>query len=108
MLDKVVVQKSKFIHKWIEDNVLYFKMLYPQAKEEDLREILVEIAEKYGFNPKAVIVNDYNDDTQINTDLLTLYDWVQNTKPICAGNGTFFNCFVRSSAWRTTASKATT
>ena len=90
MLDKVVVQKSKFIHKWIEDNVLYFKMLYPQAKEDDLREILVEIAEKYGFNPKAVIVNDYNDDAQINTDLLTLYDWVQNTKPICAGNGTFF------------------
>ena len=89
-LPQQLVRNSKFIHKWIEDNVIYFKLLYPQAKDEDLREILIEIAEKYGFNPRAAIHNDYNDDALVQTDLLTLYDWVQDTKPICAGNGTFF------------------
>ena len=90
MLDKKVVEKSTFIHKWIEDNVLYFKMLYPQAKEEDLREILIEIAEKYGFSPRAVIYNNYDDGKQVNSDLLSIYEWVEQTKPICGGNGTFF------------------
>lgn len=91
MLDKQTVAHSLFIKQWIEDNVIYFKRLYPHAPEEHLREILIEVAESHGENPRAVIHNDYNDDMIVNTDLLTLYDWVNTNKPICAGNGTFFN-----------------
>lgn len=85
-----LVKQSQFMQKWIEENVIYFSRLYPQARKKDLREILTDIAEKYVDSPRAMIFNDYADDLQIQTDVLTLIDWIDKTKPICAGNGTLF------------------
>ena len=87
---KDAVIKSRFLQTWINENVLYFKRLYPQAKERDLRGILTDIAANYTESPRAVIYNDYADDMQIQTDVLTLIDWIDKSKPICGGNGTFF------------------
>lgn len=90
MIDKNILNKSGFVKEWIESNVRYFKLLYPHAKEEDLRNILIDIVRSHINNPRAVIVNDYNDDAEVSTDLLTIWDWKKSAKPICAGNGTFF------------------
>lgn len=90
MVTSEVVQKSKFLQQWIEENVVYFHRLYPHAKPNDLRKILTGIAEEHAAPPRALIYNDYADDAQIQTDILTLIDWVDTHKPICAGNGTFF------------------
>ena len=59
------VQKSKFLQRWIEENVVYFHRLYPHAKPNDLRKILTGIAEEYTTPPRAIIYNDYADDAKI-------------------------------------------
>lgn len=90
MISQEEVSKSMFIHDWVEDNVLYFKLQYPQADEEVLRKILFDIAREHTKNHKAHLHNDYQDDMIVNTDLLKLYDWYHKNLPIAAGNGTFF------------------
>lgn len=90
MITQVELEQSKFIHDWIEDNVIYFKLQYPQAEEKVLRNILTDIAAKYTTNHNAQLHNDYQDDMRVQTDLLKLYDWYYKKKPIAAGNGTFF------------------
>ena len=98
MIAEEVLKQSKFIHDWIEDNVIYFKLQYPNAEEKDLRAILMDIAKKYTTNHSAYLHNDYQDDLHVNADLLKFYDWYDKNKPIAAGHGTFFyNQDIRSS-----------
>lgn len=82
--------QSKFIKEWVEDNIIYFKLEYPNISENKLREVLMKVAKKYIINRKAFLHNDYQDDMRIDADLLKLYDWYHKNKPIAAGNGTFF------------------
>lgn len=90
MIDESVLQQSIFLREWIESNVVYFKLQYPHAPESELRKILEDIVIKHTKVPRAYLFNDYQDDTRIDTDLLKLYDWYKTSKPIAAGNGTFF------------------
>ncbi len=90
MLPEEVLLQSKFIHDWVEDNVVYFKLQYPNANEKVLRKILLDVAQEHIKNHGAYLHNDYQDDMRINTDLLKLYDWFYKNRPIAAGHGTFF------------------
>lgn len=89
MVSKTIVEKSIFLNQWIDENVGIYKRIYPHAKEDDLRDILTEIAIKYAKDVNAQIHNNY-EDTTVNTSLLAVMNWVETSKPICAGNGTFF------------------
>lgn len=85
------IDKSLLLQEYIDAQVATYKMQYPQAKEEDLRKIIIQIIEKkMGADIPAVIHNDYQDDRVINTTLLGIYNWYKTQKPIAAGNGTFF------------------
>lgn len=90
MLPKEVLLQSRFIHDWVEDNVIYFKLQYPNADEKVLRKVLLDVAQEHTKNHNAYLHNDYQDDMRINTDLLKLYDWYYKNRPIAAGHGTFF------------------
>ena len=90
MLEKEVLEQSLFIKDWVNDNVEYFKLQYPNASEEHLRSILKKVAANCTKNRKVYLHNDYQDNMHINSDLLKLYDWYHLHKPIAAGNGTFF------------------
>jgi hypothetical protein len=90
MLSKEVMEQSLFIRDWINDNVEYFKLMNPRVNETKLRERLMQIVQERLVNREAYLHNDYQDDMRIKADLLKLYDWFQQTKPIAAGNGTFF------------------
>ena len=90
MIDDNILNQSLFIKEWVNDNIAYFKLQYPNASEEKLREILMGIAKKNIKNATAYLHNDYQDDMRIDADLLTIYDWYKKTNPIAAGNGTFF------------------
>lgn len=91
MIDNIdaIIQRSSFFQNWINNNIEIYSKLYPQAKPEDLRRVLTDIARKYAKKMPATIHNNYTGST-VNTDTLTVYDWVDKTHPICAGNGTFF------------------
>ena len=90
MLPEEVLLQSRFIHDWVEDNVIYFKLQYPNADEKVLRKVLLDVAQEHTKNHNAYLYNDYQDDMRINTDLLKLYDWYYKNRPIAAGHGTFF------------------
>lgn len=90
MLPEEVLLQSRFIHDWVEDNVVYFKLQYPNADEKVLRKVLLDVAQEHTKNHNAYLHNDYQDDMRINTDLLKLYDWYYKNRPIAAGHGTFF------------------
>ena len=90
MLPEEVLLQSRFIHDWVEDNVIYFKLQYPNADEKVLRKVLLDVAQEHTKNHNAYLHNDYQDDMHINTDLLKLYDWYYKNRPIAAGHGTFF------------------
>lgn len=90
MLPEEVLLQSRFIHDWVEDNVVYFKLQYPNADEKVLRKVLLDVAQEHIKNHNAYLHNDYQDDMRINTDLLKLYDWYYKNRPIAAGHGTFF------------------
>lgn len=90
MLPEEVLLQSRFIHDWVEDNVIYFKLQYPNADEKVLRKVLLDVAQEHTKNHNAYLHNDYQDDMRINTDLLKLYDWYYKNRPIAAGHGTFF------------------
>lgn len=89
-MDIEQAKNSTFIRNWVEENVSHLSRLYPQATDDDLRGILYDIVIENISIPRALIYNDYEDDTQIRTDALTLIDWIDKTHPICAGNGTLF------------------
>lgn len=90
MLPEEVLLQSRFIHDWVEDNVVYFKLQYPNVDEKVLRKVLLDVAQEHTKNHNAYLHNDYQDDMRINTDLLKLYDWYYKNRPIAAGHGTFF------------------
>jgi hypothetical protein len=85
-----VLEQSKFVQDWINDNIKYAKLQFPQASEQKLRSILMGIVKKHIQNHNAQIHNDYQDDMRIHADLLKIYDWYHKAKPIAGGNGTFF------------------
>lgn len=89
-IDDNVLKQSLFVRDWVEDNIIYFKMQYPQADEKDIRRILYGIVKKHLVNHDVYLHNDYQDDMKVDSDLLKLYDWYHTSKPVAAGNGTFF------------------
>lgn len=67
-----------------------FKLMYPDIDEEKLKSVLRDIAHEQCVDHKAIIHNDYQDDSVVNCSLLSVANWVDKQQPICAGNGTFF------------------
>lgn len=84
------IKNSLLIQEYIQSQIDIYKLQYPQAKESDLRVIITNIVKKYLKDVPAVIHNDYQDDRVIDTSLLGVYNWFKTSKPIAAGNGTFF------------------
>ena len=98
MIDNEAFARSKFIQDWVDDNVIYFKLQYPNADEGVLRKVLRDVAREHIEDHEAYLHNDYQDDMKVQASLLKLYDWYYKNKPIAAGHGTFFyNHDVKSS-----------
>lgn len=81
--------KYKFIKKWKKQNLKILERMYPEVSRKDIKKFLNEIIEKNLKNPNCNIDNDYLD-KNIKTTLLDVIDWIEDTKPICAGFGVFY------------------
>lgn len=90
MVKYTVVDKSVFLQKWIDENIKSFQLLYPGVDENKLRSVLRDIAQERCTDHNAIIHNDYQDDSVVQCTLLSVINWIEKQKPICAGNGTFF------------------
>ena len=82
-------EKYKFVRKWRKRNMEILKQMYPEVSKKDIKKFLNDIIEEHIRNPSCNIDNDYVN-KNIKTTLLDVIDWIEDTKPICAGYGVFY------------------
>lgn len=78
-----------FIKKWKKEQRKILRRMYPDVSNKEIKKFLNMEVDKYLYNPECKIDNNYIGKT-INTTLLDCIDWIEETKPICAGHGVFF------------------
>ena len=78
-----------FIKKWKKEMKTTLNRMYPDIPKKDINKFLDNVIEENLKNPKCTIDNNYIH-KRINTNLLEVIDWIEKTKPICAGHGVFF------------------
>ena len=89
MIDPDMVKRSSLIHRWVDENIRKFQMLYPDIDTMELGSILLDVIQQKGSNSKTLLHNNYLRQ-EVNSTILDMYDWVQSAKPIIAGGGTYF------------------
>lgn len=82
-------QQSLFIKKYIDDATSIMMKINPKWNEDVVKKTIKKMIEKKMMNPEVTIDNNYIGDTK-KTTLLSVYDWALETKPLIAGNGTFY------------------
>lgn len=81
--------KNIFLKKWKKYYLNIFTKMYPEIDKKELKTYLDEIIENNLINPKAKIHNNYIHKS-IDVDLLSVIDWLEETKPIIGGFGVFY------------------
>ena len=81
--------KHVFIKRWRKYYLDLFTTMYPEIDRKELKKYLNEIIDEYLVNPKAKIHNNYIHKS-IDVDLLSVIDWMEETKPIIGGFGVFY------------------
>ena len=81
--------KFAFIEKWKAENIAKIKLIHPNIDEDKLNDYLDKIIDKNFKDHECVIHNNHKDITA-KTSLLQLTQFLNDTKPIIAGNGTLY------------------
>ena len=82
-------KKRNFIKKWKKQQRKILQQKYPEASKEVINDFLDDLIEERLTILPAEIHNNYIHKS-IKTDLLEVIDWIEETKPICAGYGVFY------------------
>lgn len=89
IIKKEEINKYKFLRDWKSFMNNTMEKLYPGMLEEDITEVLDDLIQKKLVIPKCELHNNY-EHRKLETDLLTIIDWMDQVKPIIAGFGCFF------------------
>lgn len=84
--------KSKdyiFLERWKKENYKILHKMYPDISKKEIYSFLDDMINENIKNPKVIIDNNYIR-KQINTDLLSTINWLENTNPIMAGHGVLY------------------
>ena len=84
------MKKHIFIKKWKKYNRKILMAMYPSLSKEEINNFLDKQIEENIKNPNATIHNNYVHKS-IDIDLLSVIDWIEETKPIMAGFGVLYN-----------------
>lgn len=82
-------ENSEFIKKYIKESISILKKINPNWDDEKIEKTIKKMINKNMCNPKVTIDNNYTGNSR-ETTLLSVYDWCLDTKPLIAGNGTFY------------------
>lgn len=80
---------SVFISDWISEVKNKLKLIRPDLTETQINEYLLNVVKKKLKNPPCVLDNNYIN-KKLETDLLSIYNWIKNNKPIIGGYGVFY------------------
>lgn len=83
------ISKHTFIKEWKRTNRKLLMQMYPEVPKKEIDKFLDKTIKENLRNPKCQIDNNYIGKT-MNTTLLDVCDWIETTKPVCAGGGVFF------------------
>lgn len=81
--------KVGIVNRWVDQNYQHMKRLYPEASEKKIRSFLYKKVEERIKVPKATITNSYAKKKH-ESDLLSIVEWIEQTKPIISGFGCLF------------------
>lgn len=89
MSKKLDLTHSSFINKYVEEMSNLMQQSNPDWDIDDIREEVFKIVEKEIMIPHVSLDNNYTKE-HVETNLVSVFDWVLDKEPIIAGNGTFF------------------
>lgn len=89
-IDKdISLENNLFVDNWTSTMVRSLSHLYEDIKYKELYAIVKEICLSYIKDRHCIIENNYIG-AFVELKLSRVYEWIHQVKPICAGNGTFY------------------
>lgn len=82
-------KKYKLIKDWVKYYTEVLHLVFPKFDKKDIKNFLYDLVEENIQVPKAKLDNNYVH-ASMNFDLLSISDWIEETKPIIGGHGVFF------------------
>lgn len=78
-----------FLKRWRKENYKILHQMYPDVSKKEINSFLDDMINEYIKNPRVIIDNNYIG-KQINTDLLSTINWIENINPIMGGHGVLY------------------
>ena len=82
-------KKYKIIKDWVKYYTEVLQLVFPEFDKKDIKNFLYDIVEEHIKVPDAMIDNNYVH-ASMNFDLLSISNWIEDTKPLVGGHGVFF------------------
>ena len=84
-----VINDSSFIDLWKKEMISTIKQMHPDWKKKQINDVIDEMLIKQMRVPDVTLDNNYTGE-QRDSNMLSVFDWAINRKPLIAGNGTFY------------------
>ena len=79
----------KYVKDYKKKMIKVASRLYPEVDKLQLEEVVDELIRENLINPSVTLDNNYTHESK-DTNLLAVFDWIEDRKPIVAGNGTMY------------------
>lgn len=83
------MSKNLFTERYIKKMTDIMTKVNPKWDKEDIEETISKMIKKQGHDPRVKLDNSYTHETK-NSTVLSVLNWVEERKPIIAGNAAFF------------------
>ena len=84
-----LINDSIFINEWKNEIKELFQQMHPEWDKDDMDDILNDILRDTLKVPEVILDNNYTHESR-DTNMISVFDWSLETKPLVAGNGTFY------------------
>lgn len=84
-----LIKDSSFIELWKKDMITTLKQAHPEWDESDMDKVLNTMLKEQLQVPEVTMRNNYTGETR-DSNMISVFDWAIDRKPIIAGNATFY------------------
>lgn len=84
-----MLETSPFLDEWKNQMYEAIKRINPSWDKDEIEECLDDMIKENIQLPAVILDNNYTGEKR-DTNILSVFDWAMNRKPIIAGNGTFY------------------
>lgn len=84
-----IIEDSTFLKKWKKEIRRSIQRINPSWETDEINEVLDDLIEKRLQLPSVTLDNNFTGETK-DSNMLSVFDWSLERKPLVAGNGTFY------------------